>query len=96
MARIAFQIDALDGVLGPIDLAVDDGVGGRLGRHGPEPQRHEHLTAVAVDALVPLWPRGRRMKRKIAVEGLERPQAFVGGQLVGWQRSRSVGIDRTG
>ena len=53
MAGKALQVDLLDGIVVAIDLAMDNGVGRGLRRHGPEPGGDQQL---APHALAPLGP----------------------------------------
>ena len=81
MAGKALQEDLLHGVLTAIDRAVDHGVGGRLGRHGPQARGHQHLATHPLGPLRPRFARRRRRERKTVVEGFQRTQSAVVGEL---------------
>ena len=76
----AFEVDFFDRVVGPLDLAVDDRVQRRLGRHRPEAFGHEDLPPHAFGPSVPFGLRLRRREWEVAVEILERLQPSIVGQ----------------
>ena len=88
------EIDFFDRVVGPLDLAVDDGVQRRLGRHRPEAFGHENLPAHAFGPSVPFRLRLGRREWEIAVEVLERLQSDIVRQRPGRQCARRGSFER--
>jgi hypothetical protein len=60
-----------------VDLAVDDRVERRLGRHRPETLGYQQLAADEVAARFPFMHGLRSGEREVAVEVLERAEAGV-------------------
>ena len=89
MARIAFQVDLLDRVAVAIDLAVDDGVGRRLGRAwatGRWPPECDGAPARPARPTAPWSWLG--VNGKVAVQVHELAQPLVLGQLSLGQHAR--------
>ena len=76
-ARRAFEVGLLDRVFALVDLAVDDRVERRLGRHRPEALGDQQLPADEIAARLPFLDGLRGGEGEIAVEVLERAEAGV-------------------
>jgi len=75
------KIDLLDRVILALHLAMDHRMQRRFLRERPQPQRDRQLAAHAFGAHRPGLARGGRLKRKIAVQVLQRLESPVVGQL---------------
>ena len=77
--RGAFEVDLLDRIIPLVDLAVDDRVERRLGRHGPKTLRNLQLAAHEITARHPFLDGLRGREGEVSVEVLERSKAGVLG-----------------
>src|SRR6188472_225742 len=68
----AFEIDFFDRVAWPLDLAMNDRMERRLGRHRPQSLGHEDLRSYTLGPRVPFRLRLGRREWEITVEVLER------------------------
>ena len=78
-ARRAFEVHLLDRVFALVDLAVNDRVERRLGRHRPEALGDQQLPADEITARLPFLDGLRGGEGEVAVEVLERTKARVFG-----------------